>query len=89
MVAGGIHTAIKGALRTVYPFATHQLTSRHRQVLPCRVRYVHLHTRLSEALTIVSNRHMGVSVVDTERGDIDRISKALAETLKEASASRL
>jgi len=32
--------------------------------------------------------HMGVSVVDTERGDIDKVSKALAETLKEARSSR-
>jgi alanine-glyoxylate transaminase/serine-glyoxylate transaminase/serine-pyruvate transaminase len=46
-----------------------------------------IHTAIKDKYFRVG--HMGVSVVDTERGDIDRISKALAETLKEASASRL
>ncbi|KAG9312938.1 pyridoxal phosphate-dependent transferase [Chiua virens] len=32
--------------------------------------------------------HMGISVVDTERGDIDKVSKALEQTLKEARASK-
>jgi alanine-glyoxylate transaminase/serine-glyoxylate transaminase/serine-pyruvate transaminase len=33
--------------------------------------------------------HMGVTAVNPERGDMDKISDALAETLKEAKASKL
>ena len=39
-------------------------------------------------LTCLISRHMGVSVVDSSRGDIDKIISAVQETLAEARASK-
>jgi len=35
---------------------------------------------------LILNRHMGISVVDAQRGDIDKIIRSLRESLTEVKA---
>jgi hypothetical protein len=44
--------------------------------------YTHTNTILS------TKRHMGTTVVDKQRGDIDKVITALKESLEEALASK-
>ncbi|KIJ15900.1 hypothetical protein PAXINDRAFT_176387 [Paxillus involutus ATCC 200175] len=75
VVAGGIHSSIKGQLRmTCSDFHLSELLTVNLAIL------IDKYFRIG---------HMGVSVVDPKRGDIDIVIKALAKTLKEAKAPKL
>ena len=89
MVAGGIHSSIKGRSKMIGISSTRWLTtiSFYRQVFPCRVR-LFICSVVPCTDDYLPRRHMGVSVVDPGRGDIEKVSKALVETLREARASK-
>jgi alanine-glyoxylate transaminase/serine-glyoxylate transaminase/serine-pyruvate transaminase len=39
-------------------------------------------------LLLIHNRHMGITAVDSQRGDIDKIISSLKDSLVEAEASK-
>jgi hypothetical protein len=58
-----------------------------RQVLPYWVRFFFKFSFFRSFLTEIICRHMGISVVEKERGDIDRIIDSLKSSVKDAKAS--
>jgi len=88
VVAGGLHASIKG--QCIVSFAAVLLL---RILLYPKINTSALGAFLPwavyDAICSPSRRHMGVSVVDPNRGDVDKIISAVRESYAEARASKL
>lgn len=86
MVAGGVHKEIKGKLLCFL------LTWSYKVHLP-RCRYVfsdwvRWFCSSSCIKTKFVRRHMGVTAIDEERGDVDKLLKSIREALGEIMSSK-
>jgi hypothetical protein len=70
---------------SVIPLMKHPLL---RQIFPHWVRTWSANST-NNCLYPIQNRHMGVTAVDSKRGDIDKIITSLRESFAEVKASRL
>lgn len=81
VIAGGLHAEIKGTLDTYLRFNGRFL---YRQILShwvslCQPSYSHIESSFS---------HMGVTVVDEQRGDVDKIISSLQQVFKDIATAK-